>query len=283
MTTRIKEITARSIIVPSKLPDADYVINPYVGCSFACSYCYAAFMGRLVGEPIEAWGGYVYVKANAVTLFEAEIGRLIRRAPEATLMMSSVTDAWQGPEKKYRLTHGILRELERRRFAGLISLLTKSPLILRDLPLIAALPNRELGVTVTSPDDVIGRELEAQAPAISRRFAILERANLAGVPTYAFIGPLLPHFQLRPDLLEDIFRRLADVGTRTIFAEQLNTSAYIRRRLEPVVSRATIEVRQAYAARTKEDRRAQNRVVEDLVDRFGFTLRLGSVMEHGVA
>jgi len=172
---RTKEILAKTIIVPSKLPCTDYVVNPYVGCSFACGYCYASFMGRFVGEPVEAWGDYVYVKINTVALFEREIERLHRRAPHATLMMSSVTDAWQGPEKKHRLARGVLAVLAARRYCGLVSLLTKSPLVLRDLDLIQALPNRELGVTVTSPDDAIGRELEARAPAMRQRFEILQR------------------------------------------------------------------------------------------------------------
>src|SRR3989344_5095642 len=70
---KVKEIVAKSILVPSKLPDADYVVNPYTGCEFACKYCYASFMGRYVGEPIEQWGSYCYVKINAVELFREEL------------------------------------------------------------------------------------------------------------------------------------------------------------------------------------------------------------------
>ncbi len=278
---RTKEILAKTIIVPSKLPCADYVINPYVGCSFACGYCYASFMGRFVGEPDEAWGFYVYVKINAVALFEREIERLQSRAPNATLMMSSVTDAWQGLEKKHRLARGILAALATRRYDGLVSLLTKSPLVLRDLDLIQAMPNRELGVTVTSPDDALGRELECRAPAMQQRFEILRRANVADIPTYAFIGPLLPHFGRQPDRLQDIFRRLADVGTRTIFAEQLNTSAYIRRRLEPLLRDVVPEVRRAYAAaRGRNHREVVDGLVQELAARYGFTVRLGEIIDH---
>src|ERR1700688_4366852 len=115
---RIKKITAKSIITSSKLPECDVVVNPYVGCTFACGYCYASFMGRFVGESVEHWGDYLYVKANAVTLFEREIQGLQRRTPYATLMMSSVTDAWQGPEKKYRLARGVLEILVDRGYCG---------------------------------------------------------------------------------------------------------------------------------------------------------------------
>jgi DNA repair photolyase len=279
---RIKEIEAKSIITATKLPDSDVVVNPYVGCSFACGYCYASFMGRFVGESIESWGDYLYVKINAVDLFEREIVGLQRRMPTATLLMSSVTDAWQGPEKKYRLARGILQTLANRRYQGLVSLLTKSPLITRDLDLLSTLSNPEVGVTITSPDDDIGRELEARAPSIHDRLETLRECNKAGIPTYAFLGPLLPHFRYRPQLLEDLFKQLADVGTTTIFAEHLNSSAYIRRRISPLLTDAPPEIGDAYAsAGSSSHREATAQLVQELVARHRFQLRLSDVIAHG--
>ena len=91
---KIKEIQDKSIITKSKLPDTDYVVNPYVGCEFACLYCYASFMGRFVNEPLENWGNYLYVKTNAVELFKSEYKKLksINNKPPR-MMMSSVTDS----------------------------------------------------------------------------------------------------------------------------------------------------------------------------------------------
>lgn len=95
----INEIQAKSIITKSKLPDTDYVVNPYIGCQFACLYCYASFMGRFVNESLENWGNYLYVKTNAAELFKVEYKRLKpinNKSP--SIMLSSVTDPYQGVE-----------------------------------------------------------------------------------------------------------------------------------------------------------------------------------------
>ncbi len=98
--TRVVEVEAKSIIVPTKVPSADYVINPYTGCEFGCLYCYASFMGRSVGETNDAWGDYVYVKTNTVDLARRQIGRLLKKDPHPRIQISTATDptnGWKGP------------------------------------------------------------------------------------------------------------------------------------------------------------------------------------------
>ena len=79
MSFKIQEIQAKSIIGSTQVPSADYVINPYTGCQFACMYCFASFMGRFVGETNQNWGNYVYVKTNAVELMQKDILRLLKK------------------------------------------------------------------------------------------------------------------------------------------------------------------------------------------------------------
>lgn len=278
---RIREVSCKSMLVASKLPACDYVVNPYMGCSFACAYCYASFMGRFCGESIESWGRYLSVKVNAVEVFRRDLGRLSAKRRDATILLSSVTDAWQGPEKKYRLTRGVLETLREDLYPGTVAMLTKSPLVLRDLDVIAALPRKEVGVTITATDDAIGRFLEVQAPSAADRLRTLAELNAAGIPTYAFVGPLLPHYRHRRDLLDELFRRIRDTGTRALFVEHLNTSPHIQQRLQPLLARTEPEVRAVYrTARQADHRRALSGMVMDLVGKYGFEIRLGGVIDH---
>jgi len=68
----VREIFAKSVLLKSQI--YDYAINPYVGCSHSCRYCYAAFMRRFTGHR-EKWGEFVDVKINAPELLAGEIGR----------------------------------------------------------------------------------------------------------------------------------------------------------------------------------------------------------------
>jgi len=278
---RVSEITASSIFVKSKLPDADYVANPYTGCAFGCQYCYASFMGRFVDEPIGSWGDYVYVKINAVELAAQELARWSEDRRRATILLSSVTDPYQGVESKYRLARGILSELVNARYPGLISILTKSPLVERDIDVLTSLPNAEVGLTVTTTDDRISRWLELRAPLASRRLQTLKSLADSGVSTYAFVGPLLPHYRQAPELLDELFAGIAATGTRQVFVEHINLKQYIRQRMDPLLATEPQGVQNIYLdARSSEHRRALDDVVEELLVKHNLTLRLSEVLYH---
>lgn len=278
---RIKEIDAKSVLVRSKLPDVDYVVNPYTGCQFGCAYCYASFMGRFVNENIDAWGNYLCVKTNAIPVFTREIRRLSASRRNVAILLSSVTDPYQGIENKFRLTRGILEILADEEFKGLVSILTKSPLVIRDLDVLKRLPQLEVGLTVTTTDDRLGRLLEVHAPIASRRLETLRRLNDEGIRTYAFVGPLLPHFRYRPDLLEDLFAQLAQAGVRSIYVEHMNLKPYVKQRLWQTLSSQPEEVQQVYKDVSTTTHRAMlDVIVLQLVKKYKIRLRHQKVLYH---
>lgn len=277
----LQQLEAKSMLVKSKLPDADYVVNPYVGCQFACQYCYASFMGRFVNEPFQNWGNYLYVKSNAVAVFEQDLRRLRAADKAPSILMSSVTDPYQGAERKCRLTRGILKVLVREPYPGLVGILTKSPMVERDIDLLTQLPQAEIGMTVTTTDDAISRFLEVHAPLASRRLKTLACLNAAGLDTYAFVGPLLPHFRYQPEQLDVLFAGLVEAGVRSVYVEHMNLRQYIRERLWTLLETQPPEVQEVYrGAVTREHRRALDEIVAQLLKKHGLTLRLSEVLYH---
>jgi DNA repair photolyase len=276
----IRETEARSILVRSRLPDADYVANPYTGCEFGCVYCYASFMGGLGDDAAREWGSYVTVKTNAVELFRKEIARLNRREPGARIFISSVTDPYQGVESKYRLTRGILEAAADSGYAGLVSVQTKSSLVLRDIDVLKRVRNAEVGMTVTTTDDELGRLLEVRATRTSERLAALRRLADEGIRTYAFVGPLLPRFRLEPGLLDRLFSGISGAGVREIYVEHMNLRPYIRERLFRLLANRQDLVGEFSDALDPEHRKELNRIVERLAKKHGLRIALGGAMHH---
>jgi len=281
---KIVEKIAKSIITPSKLPDADYVINPYIGCAFSCKYCYASFMGRFINKSIEGWGNYVYIKTNAVELAEKEVDKLIKKNANAKVLFSSVTDAWQGVEQKYKLSREILKIFVKKNFQGQISILTKSPLILRDIDLLKKLKNVRVGLTITSTDDKVSRFLETKAPNVLRRLDTLKKLNEEGVKTYAFIGPIFPHFINDIDNLDKIFKNIKEAGTNDIFVEHLNLSSSVLYRMKPfLLNECSQEVYNIYIknSQSREHKEKLNIKIIEIINKYNMNLMLGKVIEHG--
>jgi DNA repair photolyase len=197
------------------------------------------------------------------------------------MLLSSVTDPYQGHETKYRLTRGILRELKAVEYPGLVRILTKSPVVTRDIDLLTSLPRAEVGMTVTTADDQVSRWLEVRAPLASRRLRTLAELRGAGIPTFAFVGPLLPHFAARPELLDHLFGQLVEAGITEVFMEHINLKRYIRERMDQVLADEPDEVREAYVqARTKEHREQLDVIVAELLAEHGLRLRFDEVVHH---
>lgn len=182
---KIREIKAKSIIVKSGLPDSDYVINPYVGCSHGCIYCYARFMKRFTNHP-EPWGQFVDVKINAEQL----VPQNTKKFRDKSIGISSVTDAYQPLERKYGLMRGILKNLIP--LQPEIWVLTKSDLVTRDIDLFRKLKKISVGLSISLLNDKTRKEVEPFAPSIEKRINALKELRKAGIKNFLFISPLWP-------------------------------------------------------------------------------------------
>jgi len=189
----VQEIQAKSILSKSKV--YEYVVNPYIGCQHACTFCYARFMKRFTGHR-EPWGEFVDVKVNAPELLEKEI----RKKKVGVVWISGVCDPYQPLEERYRLTRECLKILAENGWPVVVQ--TRSPLVLRDADILERAAGAEVGLSIGTADDGIRKIFEPDAPRIEDRIDALERLNRAGIRTYAMIAPMLPRAERLPELLK---------------------------------------------------------------------------------
>ena len=184
---KIREIKAKSIIARSNLPDTEYTINPYVGCIHSCLYCYARFMKRFTNHS-EPWGKFIDVKINGPDL----IPEKSLKYEGKRIFMSSVTDPYNPLERKYKLTRRVLQKLIP--LQPDLGIQTKSDLVLRDMDLLVQFRNCQVGLTITTVNDTIRKEIEPSTSPVQKRIEALAKLKEAGIKTYVFIGPILPFF-----------------------------------------------------------------------------------------
>lgn len=178
---KIQEIAVKSVMTKSNLPVADFSVNPYVGCTHGCKYCYASFMKRFTNHP-EPWGEFIDVKMwPPIQHPEKYAGK------EAFL--GSVTDCYQPCEAKYQRTRALLEQLKGSGIS--ISIATKSDLVLRDLDLIKSFPNARVSFSINTLDEEFRKEMDRGA-SIEKRLAAMKAFYDAGVQTTCFISPIFP-------------------------------------------------------------------------------------------
>ena len=150
MNAAIRSVEVKNVLTKSNLPVADYAVNPYTGCAHGCKYCYASFMKRFTGHT-EPWGCFVDVK------FWPEI-RNPERYRGKKLFIGSVTDPYQPLEEEYRRTRELLQELQGS--GAMISIATKSDLILRDIGLLKSFPDLRVSFSINTLDEGFRRDMD---------------------------------------------------------------------------------------------------------------------------
>lgn len=166
----------------SNLPVSDYSVNPYVGCSHSCKYCYASFMKRFTNHP-EQWGTFVDVK-------HWDTIKNPKKYAGKELFIGSVTDPYMPLEAEYKRTRTLLEQMQG---SGCkISIATKSDLVLRDIDLIKSFPDARVSWSINTLDEKFRSEMDCSV-SIRRKIEAMRKFHEAGVRTTCFISPIFPY------------------------------------------------------------------------------------------
>ena len=228
---RFHEIKAKSAlnrVPPSSRMPFRWTVNPYRGCSHACAYCFArpthTYLNLNAGRDFER---EIVVKTNVPEVLRAELGR--KSWEHEHVALGTNTDPYQWVESRYRLMPGIWAALRDSGTPG--SLVTKSPLVLRDIDVLRELHEAaEMSVYLSVPtiDEGAWRETEPHTPSPRARLEAVRKLNEAGVPAGILIAPLMPGINDAPEQVEEIVRTAEDAGAISIGSVALHLRGEVR-------------------------------------------------------
>ncbi len=197
----------------------DYTLNPYSGCAFGCTYCYAAFFAR-DPQQRDDWGNWVQVKSNAIEILSRPRQRA--KLDGARIYMSSVTDAYQPIERELQLTRGLLEIMADGHTPKLV-VQTRSPDVPRDVDLFQQIEANggrvQVNMSVTTDDEDIRKTFEPQCPANSRRIDALQQVQEAGITTCITLCPFI--WAEDPDAFAD---RIVETGIKKVITQPFKFS-----------------------------------------------------------
>lgn len=191
-------------------------VNPYRGCVHGCPFCYARRTHWFLDEDgVRGWSTRIFVKVNAPQVLRSELARPSWK--RELVAVGTATDPYQPAEARYRITRGILEVLVE--FRTPASLVTRSPLVLRDLDILQDLARRA-GLTVcislVTLDPELARQIEPNVALPRHRLRTVEQLSEAGVRTGVLLAPVLPGLTDSAENLDAVIRAAADSGAHFV-------------------------------------------------------------------
>src|SRR5437660_4897648 len=185
----MEQINARSIFSPAtgfiRRGGFDWTCNPYIGCSFGCTYCYAMFLPQN-RRPREDWGKWFQAKINAIEVARKQAPKVAGQA----VYISSVTDPYLPAERSLCLTRGILEELVP--FQPRLLIQTRGPLVVRDADVLRRFGAVRVNISIPTDSEAVRQAFEPKAPPLERRWQALQQLRAEGLSVGVCVTPTLP-------------------------------------------------------------------------------------------
>jgi len=216
------QVDCKSALNPVKNMGFSWSLNPYTGCEHRCAFCYVrAFELRADRPSDDRYGRTVRIKINVASVLRAELGR--RSWRKETVVIGAATDPYQPAEGRFRLTRQCLQVL--RDFSNATAMITRGPMIVRDLDVLTDLARRaEVHITFSIPtvDDDIWRRTEPGTAHPRQRLRAIEKLVAAGIDVGVGMAPILPGLSDRPDRLEAVVKAARSAGATGLWAGMLH-------------------------------------------------------------
>ena len=162
-----------------------WTCNPYLGCTFGCTYCYAAFLPQNP-KPPEEWGKWITAKKNAAELARKQAKKVAGQA----VYMSSVTDPYQPVERSLMLTRGILEAILPHQ--PRLTIQTRGPLVARDIDVLKQFRSLRVNMSIPTDSECVRMQFEPKAPPLEKRWSALQQLKDEGIAVGVCVTPTLP-------------------------------------------------------------------------------------------
>lgn len=224
------EVRARSALnhVPGDNFGFSWTINPYRGCTHACAYCFArkthTYLDLDAGRDFER---EIVVKVNLPELLRRELARPGWR--REVVALGTNTDPYQWVESRYRMMPEILAALEEAETP--VTVLTKSPLVLRDIELYERMAARlpvSVNLSVPTLDEGAWRATEPHTPSPAARLEAVAELRRRGIDSGVLVAPLMPGINDSPEQVEPIVERAREAGATFLTGIALHLKGEVR-------------------------------------------------------
>jgi DNA repair photolyase len=222
------EIECKSALNRVQNMGFEWSLNPYRGCVHACAYCYARANHRYIG--LNAGSDFetrLFVKTNIVEVLRRELARPGWKRDDVSI--GTATDPYQPIEGKYRLTAGIISALAD--FATPAHIVTKSPLVIRDIDELCRLDERagvKVCMTITTLDEATWRIMEPGTAPPKQRLRALKLLSDAGIPCGIFLAPILPRITDSEDAIRATMQAAKEAGASFVWSGPLRLAPDVR-------------------------------------------------------
>jgi DNA repair photolyase len=221
MRVEYREEPCRSALNAVRGMPFKWSLNPYMGCYHRCTFCYVRAFERRADRPSdERYGASIRVKVNIAEVLRRELARASWQREHVAV--GAATDPYQPAEGRYRLTRSCISAFAEA--ASPFSIITRGPMIVRDLDvLVAAARRADVSVTFSVPtlDEEIWRKTEPSTAPPLQRLRALRTLVDAGVKVGVGLAPILPGLSDRPELLADVVRAAREAGATAVWANLL--------------------------------------------------------------
>lgn len=267
-------------------------INPYVGCAFGCAYCYARYAHRYALErlgddapnalgaaqdveslpPWLAFERRILVKREAPNVLRRQLAAATRLDDLRTqgVVIGTATDPYQPAERRFRLTRGVLEVLAAQSKLH-VTIITKSPLVTRDVDVLARIAERSslsVHVSLITVDRELARRLEPRAPTPQARLRAIARLRSHGIEVAVNVMPVLPGITDAPQMIDALVHAVADAGASYLGACALRLRRTARDRYLPFIDAEFPDLAARYRNAYRRSHQVNERYRDGLREHF---------------